>query len=372
VDLITSPEHMMLVASGREFVRRECPTSRVRAIAQGSTGFDRELWDQMADLGWPGLAIAEEHGGAGGGMLDLVLLCEALGRGPVPSPLVVSTTLVAVPISRLGTDAQRARWLPALASGAAIGTMAILEPDHRHEWSPARVTGGTRLRGQKVAVPWAGIANVLIVRADDGLYLVEPDAATVVIERHHDLGVEPLVAVELRDAPAERLGGRIADGGERGRSSADRHDAAFRRSIDCAAVAQLAYAVGAAEQALEMAIDHARDRRQFGRPIGSFQAVAHRCVDMRTDIDACRYLTYRAGWALDRGQTSELEVASALAYGTEALRRIVVHAHQVHGAIGFSTEHDLHLYTRAAKASELQYGSASRHLESVAAVMGLA
>ncbi len=148
-------------------------------------------------------------------------------------------------------------------------------------------------------------------------------------------------------------------------------DDAFRRSLDCAAVAQLAYAVGAAERTLEMTVAYAGDRMQFGRAIGSFQAVAHRCVDMRTDLDACRYLIYRAAWALDRDAPSELEVASALAYGTDALRRLFMHAHQVHGAIGFSTEHDLHLYTRAAKASELTYGSASHHLDTVATAMGL-
>lgn len=362
----------MLVASGRDFARRECPTARIRDIAGSATGFDRELWDRMSALGWPGLAIAEEHGGAGRGVLELTLLCEALGRGPVPSPLVATATLAALPIASIGTDAQRARWLPALASGEAIGTMAILEPGDRDEWGAARVTGGATLRGRKIAVPWAGIADLLVVRADDGLHLVEPDAATVVTERHHDLGVEPLAVVELRDAPSERLGGGVDDRGGAASDDVDRHAAAFRRSIDCAATVQLACAVGAAERALEMTIEYARDRRQFGRPIGSFQAVAHRCVDMRTDLDACRYLTYRAGWALDRGGSADLEVASALAYGTDALRRVVVHAHQVHGAIGFSTEHDLHLYTRAAKASELQYGSASRHLESVAGAMGLA
>ena len=190
---------------------------------------------------------------------------------------------------------------------------------------------------------------------------MEPDPATVAIERHRDLGNEPLFAVEFRDAAAEPLGGERDE----------RDDDAFRRSLDCAAVAQLAYAVGAAERTLEMTVAYAGDRMQFGRVIGSFQAVAHRCVDMRTDLDACRYLMYRAAWALDRDAPSELEVASALAYGTDALRRVFMHAHQVHGAIGFSTEHDLHLYTRAAKASELTYGSASHHLDTVATTMGL-
>ncbi|MEJ7582619.1 MAG: acyl-CoA dehydrogenase [Acidimicrobiales bacterium] len=145
----------------------------------------------------------------------------------------------------------------------------------------------------------------------------------------------------------------------------------IRRVLDWAAVVQLAYVVGAAERALEMTVRHACDRHQFGRPIGSFQAVAHRCVDMRTDLDACRYLAYRAAWALDQHWAADLEVAAAKAYSNGALRRIFGHAHQVHGAIGFSTEHDLHLFTRFAKAFELSYGSTDRHLDRVASAMGL-
>lgn len=144
-----------------------------------------------------------------------------------------------------------------------------------------------------------------------------------------------------------------------------------RRAADVAAVLALAHASGAARTALEMAVQHAKDREQFGRPIGSFQAVAHRCVDMRSDIDAARYLAYRAAWALDQDQAAEVEVGAALAYGVEAMRRVFMNAHQVHGAIGFSTEHDLHRFTRIGKTFELLYGRPSQHRERVARAMGL-
>ena len=147
--------------------------------------------------------------------------------------------------------------------------------------------------------------------------------------------------------------------------------AALVRALDRGAVATLAYMVGAAERALEMTVDHARTRVQFGRPIGSFQAVAHRCVDMRTDLDALRHLVWQAAWSLEAGREAPLAVSAAIAYGSEALRRLFMHAHQVHGAIGFSTEHDLHLFTRRAKAAELQWGSPARHHERVARAMGL-
>ncbi|MGH9111293.1 MAG: acyl-CoA dehydrogenase family protein, partial [Acidimicrobiales bacterium] len=225
-----------------------------------------------------------------------------------------------------------------------------------------RLAGGSVLRGTKLLVPWAGVADVVVVTTTDGLFLVEPARGGARAERHDDLGADPLFELDLADAPAEPLG----DGGCEAQSTV------VRRALDVAAVVQLAYVVGAAERVLEMTLQHARDRHQFGRPIGSFQAVSHRCVDMRTDLDACRFLAYRAAWAFDQGGRADVEVAGAKAYGNDALRRILAHAHQVHGAIGFSTEHDLHLFTRRAKAFELSYGTTTRHLDRVAAAMGLA
>lgn len=360
MDLTPSVEHAMLAESACAFVERMCPTRRVRALAADPLGFDPDLWRAMGSLGWFGLPLAEEHGGAGRGASELAVVCEALGRGPVPSPLVV-TTLAALTIAWGGSEEQRSRWLPALASGAAIGTLALLEPGTRDEWDEPRLEGGATLRGTKLMVPWAGTADVLVVTTADGLGLVEPSSGEVRVERHDDIGADPLFAVELSGARADPLG----TGGR------EAQRAVMARALDWAAVLQLAYVVGAADRVLDMTVQHACERQQFGQPIGAFQAVAHRCVDMRTDLDACRHLAYRAAWALDRDGGAELEVASAKAYSGEAMRRIFAHAHQVHGAVGFSTEHELHLFTRRAKALELSYGTTARHLDRVAAVMGL-
>lgn len=361
MDLLPTDEQQMLASAARAFVERTCPSTRVRAIAADPLGLDRDLWMAMASLGWAGLLVDEAHDGSGAGMVELALLCEALGRGPVPSPLIVTTTLAALPIAWAGTEDQRARWLPALASGDAIGTLALVEPGGHDEWDEPRLAGGGQLEGTKLLVPWAGVADVVLVTTADGVQLVEPRRGAVTTSRHDDLGADPLFAIELHGASAEPLG--IGD-----RAA---HAEIVRRALDHAAVAQLAFTVGAAERALEMTVEHAGTRHQFGRPIGSFQAVAHRCVDMRTDLDACRYLAYRAAWALDQGGPADLEVAAAKAYGDDALRRIFANAHQVHGAIGFSTEHDLHLFTRRAKSFELTYGTTTRHLDRVADAMGL-
>ena len=191
-------------------------------------------------------------------------------------------------------------------------------------------------------VPFAADADVVLVGAER---VVEPFC-----RRRAALGDDPLYEVDGARTPVEG-------------------DAA--RAADVAAVLALAHATGAADRALELAVQHAKEREQFGRPIGSFQAVAHRCVDMRSDIDACRYLAYRAAWALDHETSADVEVGAALGYGGEAVRRVFVNAHQVHGAIGFSTEHDLHRFTRIGKTFELLYGRPSWHRERVARAMGL-
>ncbi|HEY8217535.1 MAG TPA: acyl-CoA dehydrogenase family protein [Acidimicrobiia bacterium] len=356
IDLTLDDEQQLLAESVRAFVQRDCPPDRVRA---GDGRHDAGLWQTIAAAGWTGIALPEATGGFGRGLLHLAVVCEELGRGAVSSPLVASAAGAALPIAWAGTDDQRRRWLPALASGERVGTLAHLEPGMQHASDPVGLSGAVPLRGTKVLVPWAPVADLLVVTTKDGVRVIDGAAGDVVrVTTHAGLGVEPLGTVELGDAPAEPLGDRDASG-------------VVGRALDHAAVASLAYAVGVMESMLASSVQHARDRHQFGRPIGSFQAVAHRCVDMRTDIDACRYLAYQAAWALDRGESAEVEVGAALSYGLDAARRVAMHAHQVHGAIGFSTEHDLHLSTRRAKAFELTYGPASWYRERLAGAMGL-
>ena len=333
MDLELSDEQRMLADAARAFVsRRDAGT---------------DTWRQMVALGWTALPTAT----------DLVVVCEALGWGALPSPLITSS-IAACAISWASSAQQQDRWLRPLAAGDMVGTFAVLEAGMADEWDEPSIGGGGALTGTKLLVPWAATADVMLVAAVDGLFVVEPHAGGVRCEAHHGTDAEPLFAVELQDAPAHRLG------------EAD-HGAILRRALDWAATARLADAVGAAARALDLTLQHAKDREQFGRPIGSFQAVAHRCVDMRTDLDAARYLMYQAAWALDSKESADLEVATAKAYGNEALRRIFGHAHQVHGAVGFSTEHELHRFTRRAKAFELSYGSTDHHLDRVANAVGL-
>jgi alkylation response protein AidB-like acyl-CoA dehydrogenase len=306
----------------------------------------------MAALGWPGMLLP----GAGFDLVDAALLLEEMGRVLLPSPFLASA-VIAAPLL-LAVD-EHARWLPALARGEAIATLALAEPGWQDEWgalTTALRPDGT-LAGTKRFVPFAPDADlVLVVAEGPALGVVEGGVPGT---RQPTLSGAPVYEVRLDGVRAVGVGASEA---------VARH---LERARGRAAVATLAYLVGAAERALEMTVEHAKTRVQFGRPIGGFQAVAHRCADMRTDVDALRWLVYQAAWAMDDGRDWVLAVSAAKAYGNDALRRVFMHAHQVHGAIGFSTECDLQLFTRRAKAGELEWGGSALHRERVARAMGL-
>ena len=235
----------------------------------------------------------------------------------------------------------------------AVITLAVLTPGAPHEWTAPTIAGGDALTGTFLLVPYAAGADVIVAVTNSGLVAIEASADGVVLTRNDAIGGDPIYRLDCKAVPARPVDGSIAV------------------VLDHLAVTTLAYTVGVAETALSLAVQHAKDRHQFGRPIGTFQAIAHRCADMRAEVDACRLLAFRAAWALDRDHDRELSVTSALAYANDALRRVAMHAHQVHGAIGFSTEHDLHLFTRRIKAYELTYGSTALHQERLAAAIGL-
>lgn len=365
MDLTLDPEQEQLVRSARSFLAQRCPVAHVRAMEVDARGFSPDLWREMAALGWTGATLPPEHGGGGLSFLDAGLLLEEMGRVLLPSPFVATAVLAAPLLLAVGSDAQRRRWLPSLAAGEAIATLALVEPGWRDEWGAVAVEARAgRVSGTKHFVPYALHADIMLVavrseEAGTSLVAVERGAPGVEIARLATLDGGHLYAVRFDSTPAQAVGPPAGA------------EAALERVRLEAAVASLAYIVGAADAALEMTLEYARTRHQFGRPIGSFQAVAHRCVDMRSDLDALRYLVYQAAWALSTSRDAALEVSAAKAYGNEALRRIFQHAHQVHGAIGFSIECDLQLFTRRAKAVELAWGSATMHRERVAQAMGL-
>jgi len=393
MNLTLTPEQQLLVREARDFLAGVCPIDHVRAMERDPRGFNPDLVREMGRLGWFGVALPEQLGGGGQTLLEAVLLLEEMGRVLLPSPYLETAVVAAPLLLAFGNGDQQRRWVPRLAAGEAVATLALVEPGWREESGAIAVAAvsspeGFRLRGTKALVPFAAHADILLVAArmgnergagdtvggDTSIVVLNGSAPGVRCTRRTTLGGDPCYDVEFTDvviSAGDGLRGAVMSSAG---AAADKVGGALAAACARAAVGLLAYMVGAAERVLELTVEHAKTRVQFGRPIGSFQAIAHRCVDMRSDIDALRLLVYQAAWALARKSSAHratLAVSAAKAYGNDALRRIFMHAHQVFGAIGFSTEHDLHLFTRRAKAAELRWGSASTHRERVAAAMGL-
>jgi alkylation response protein AidB-like acyl-CoA dehydrogenase len=396
MDLELDAEQRLLVESARGFLGRACPVAHVRAMEADGAGFSRALWREMAALGWLGMGLPDSAGGGGRSFLDSALLCEEMGRALLPAPFLATCVVAAPIVAELARGAERDRRLGAIARGETIATLALAEPGWRDEWGevatelsrPPADHGALVLAGRKHFVSFAAAADLVLVvaRARGGaladgapeslcVVAVERDAPGVSMARLDTLGGDHQYEVrfdEVRVPPSALLGALSAGEGAQAADCGTRAEAALERAQARAAVASVAYGAGAARRVLEMTVDYARTREQFGRPIGSFQAVAHRCVDMRSDVDAIEILARHAAWSLDENDGgADLAVATAKAYAGDALRRIFAHAHQVHGAIGFSMEHDLQLFSRRAKAIELAWGSAAFHRERVARAIGL-
>jgi alkylation response protein AidB-like acyl-CoA dehydrogenase len=332
MDLFPTDEQLLLSETARDFVARAVDPQAIRALEATEIGYDLGHWLAMDELGWTDLPP-----------LELAIVAEQLGRGAVPSPLVVAGALRNA-LPEFAAD---------LPGTDVVLTLGAVTPGAFDERSGPYPSGGASITGSYVLVPNAASADVVVAATTEGLFAIETAHDEVAVTRENVIGGDALYRVDLTGAPATPITGDLAV------------------ALDHVAVTALAYTVGAAEGALALSVQHAKDRHQFGRPIGSFQAVAHRCADMRAEIDACRVLGQRAAWTLAEQDDAAFAVGSALGYAKDALRRVAMHAHQVHGAMGFSTEYDLHLYTRRIKAFELSYGSTAWHQERFATAIGL-
>ncbi|MEU1617606.1 acyl-CoA dehydrogenase family protein [Streptomyces sp. NPDC005722] len=366
----------------RELLGKRCGPDEVKSAVRTPAGHDAGLWRLLAQsLGLPGLALPTAYGGAGCGRTELVLACEETGRALLPSPLLGTAVLTAPLVEALGTDTQRRALLPRLASGepAALAAPPValgLTRPNTGDWAGGGRAGGVqarrtdgvwRLYGQADQVLGGPGAGLFLVAAHAGgyarsrirLFLVRGDAPGLLRRRLTALDeTRPQARVELRDVPAEPLGGEDA---------VDPRPALARTGV-LAAAALAAEAVGAASRALAGTVEYVAVREQFGRPVGSFQAVKHRLADLYVQVQAARSAAYYAAWAVGSTQEQEQEqeqeqapdaaVAAplALAQGLEALRAAAGQAVQLHGGVGFTWEHHAHLYVKRAASDDLLFG----------------
>jgi alkylation response protein AidB-like acyl-CoA dehydrogenase len=379
MDIGFTEEQELLRDSARRFLDSECDTRFVRARMAEPAAVTDEFWQKLAEQGWLGIVYPEEEGGSGLGLVDLVVLMEEMGRAVMPGPFLSTVLLGGAAIAEAGAPAQRRQWLPQIVAGSGKAALAWTEPDLR--WDAAGITlraseaaGGFTLSGSKLFVGDAHLADILVVAArtrdgssmEDGvsLFLVPKDTPGLTItvlptidqtRKLCEVGLDNIVL------PAGALLGEIHQGW-----------LPLSRVVGRATVALAAEMCGGAQQVLDMTVAYAKMRIAFGKPIGSYQGVKHQAADMLVALENTRSLTYYAAWAIDQGlDEAPLAVTMAKAAASDMVRKVTGTGIQLHGGIGMTWEHDLQLYFKRAKASEVAFGDATWHRERVAQLMSL-
>ena len=369
MDLGLSEVQQMLRSSAQEFLSRECPLTLVREMEADPRGYTDGLWRHLVSLGWTGLVMPERYGGTGGSFLDLAVLLEEMGRALVPGPFFSTVVLGGLTVLDAGTEAQKQDLLPRISAGELTMTLALTEPSATYEpWgvetAAVRRGDGYVLSGVKLFVPDAHVAGLLVVAARTSadpdpargltLFLVPAGSPGLALTSLNTISSDKQseVALDQVRVPASAVLGQAGEGWP-----------VVQRALQRAVAGKCMEMVGGAGAVLNMTVEYVKQRTQFGRPVGSFQAVQHHCANMATDVEGSRNIAYQAAWRVSEGLPADREVSMAKAWVSEAYQRVCATAHQCHGAIGFTEEHDLQLYTRRAKVLELTYGDANFHRE---------
>jgi alkylation response protein AidB-like acyl-CoA dehydrogenase len=379
MDFGFSQEQEMLRATARKFFENECPSTFVRTMMEDSAGTTPEFWQKLAEQGWLGLVYPETHGGVGLGFVDLTVLMEEMGRVVMPGPYFSTVLLGGLAILEAGSESQKKEWLPRISAGEAKVTLAWTEPNAR--WDAQGVTlratparSGFVLSGTKLFVPDAHTADALVVaaRTTEGPSAEDGVSLFLIPKAARGLEVKLLPTMDQTRKLCEVSLNDVAAGSDALVGELDKGWAPLPRVIDRATVALCAEMCGGAQKVLEMTTEYAKIRVAFGKPIGGYQGVKHKLADMLVDVENAKSITYYAAWAVDEGVSeAPLAVAMAKAYVSEAYRKVAGAGIQLHGGIGFTWEHDMHLYFKRAKGSEFTFGDATYHRERVAQLINL-
>ena len=378
MDFNFAEEQKILQKTARDFLESECPSSFVLEMEDDEKGYTPELWRKMAELGWMALIVPEEYEGVGGNFLDLIVMLEEMGRACLPGPFFSTIVLGCLGIMDAGDESQLRGFLPRIAAGDIVLTLAFTEPEMT-KYDPFLIGVSAIgqddcyvIRGTKLFVPYAHVADHIICaartssgpRSKDGitLFLLDTKSSEIHVTPIKTLAGDKQFEVifDAVKVPKENILGQLNEGGIH-----------LEKILEKAAVCKCAEMLGGAQKVLEMATEYAKEREQFGKPIGSFQAVQHHCANMLIDIEGSRYITYKAAWMLSNNIPCTKVAASAKAWVAEAYKRVVGLGHQIMGATGYIIEHDMPLYSRRAKIAELALGDAGFHREQVARELGL-
>jgi alkylation response protein AidB-like acyl-CoA dehydrogenase len=371
IDLALDSTQLARQAAAHDLFEERCPPGTVRELENAAPGYDRALWQEMADRGWLGLTLPEAHGGGGGGLLDVLPLHEELGRFLVPSPLLDTVAVAGDLVARVGTEDQRRQVLPAMAAGRCIVSGALVEPDG--SFGPRGVATSAVRRGQdfvlngvKLLVGFAPDAEFLLCAARTGAGSASRDGLTVFLVETPTAGIRcaplpniagsALYEVGFDDVvvPESGVVGEVGSGWEQLSVSATK-----------AGVLQTATIVGAARAVLAMTNRYAKEREQFGSPIGQYQAVQYMVTDVLIDLHAIDLLARQAAYCIDAGKPFAREAAIAIAHGKKAAAHLHRQAHEVHAGAGFMRDHDLNLFSRRSKFWENNLGDARYHQEQI-------
>jgi len=378
MDFIVTKEQKQMQKAAREFLKKECSSEIVRELEQSETGFSDRIWNKMAELDWMALIVPEEYDGVGGNLIDLILMLEEMGRACLPGPFFSTVVVGGMGIARFGSDVQKKSCLPRIADANMKVTLALSEPGSTR-WDPFMISvtaqqegSGYILNGTKLFVPDAHIADHAICvartsgsgndRSGITLFIVDLKSDGISMTPLKTVGGDRQYEVVFKDAGVEAIDilGEVNKGSD-----------CLEYILNCAAVCKSAEMVGGAQNVLEMASDYAKERSQFGKQIGSFQAIQHHCADMLIVLEGARFMTYKAAWLLDNEESCDKEIAIAKAWTSDAYRQIVALGHQVQGGAAFMEEHDMQLFSRRAAAAAVAYGDADFHRERVARALGL-
>ncbi|HEX9911825.1 MAG TPA: acyl-CoA dehydrogenase family protein [candidate division Zixibacteria bacterium] len=370
MDLRLNGEQEALQKAVREVLEKEAKTI-ARELEETEKGYSSELWQKMVDLGWMGVSFPEEYGGTGGDFMDLVLLLEEMGKILVPGPFIPAITCAGHAILQYGSEAQKKEFLPSLTKGKILIIPALIEPTLPEAGRPVKekVTvknGDYILSGTRLFVPYAHLADWFIYGTEtnkgETLFLVNAKSPGVKCSLLKTIASDKQCEVVLDKVkvPKANIFGKIGKGKE-----------IMRKIEEWGSLSQCAFILGLVEQVLKMSVEYAKERIQFERQIGSFQAIQHQCANMATDVDQVKFLTYQAAWKLSEQLPATKEISMAKARASDASQRVCLLGTKIHGGIGIIVDYDMQLYFRRAKAAELAFGDADFHREIIAQQLGL-